>query len=243
MKPFFDWIAPDELPGDQLDALLAMGWYRMHQTLFTLSHLEYEVSRQVHWLRMPVGAVTGSRAHRRIRKLNAGFHVRIDRLVSIPSAHAELYARYRASIDFDGADTIRWSMYGPEVGDRNIFQTHVISVHDGDRLVAGGYFDVGDRSAASILHFYDPEYARYSPGKFLMLITVDFLKENGFEFYYPGYLVAGWPKMNYKLFLGKDITEYYDPGTMSWLPFDERILEADIEPDASDGDGAAPDTA
>ena len=108
--------------------------------------------------------------------------------------------------------------------DQSIFKTHCISVFDGDKLIAGGYFDTGENSAASILHFFDPEYKRCSLGKYLLLVTVDFLKSAGYSFLYPGYVLAGNTKMDYKLFLGKKVMQYYDAAAEAWKPFQDTIL-------------------
>ena len=104
-------------------------------------------------------------------------------------------------------------------------------VYDGDQLIAAGYFDLGDTAAASILHFFDPQYARYSLGKYLILLTIEYLKDQGYEYYYPGYVVEGLPKMDYKLFLGKEEAEYFDPEAVAWLKFDDNIL---IRPPSAD---------
>lgn len=135
-----------------------------------------------------------------------------------------LYANYRSSIDFDGAASIQTCLFSEEDPAKNIYKTKCISVFDGDRLIAGGYFDLGGNSATSILHFFDPLYKDYSLGKYLMLLTIDFLTTAGYEFYYPGYVIAGNGKMNYKLFIGKEATYYFAPETISWKHFEERIL-------------------
>lgn len=91
-------------------------------------------------------------------------------------------------------------------------------------LIAAGYFDVGETAGTSILHFYDPVYRKFSLGKYLILLTIDSLRATGHELYYPGYLVAGDNKMDYKLFLGKEIAQYFDPASGTWKVFDEKIL-------------------
>ncbi len=60
-----------------------------------------------------------------------------------------------------------------------------------------------------------------------MLLTVDYLKSCGFEFYYPGYVIAGHPKMDYKLFMGKAAAQYFDPETETWMCFQNSILNAE----------------
>ncbi|MEQ1584482.1 MAG: arginine-tRNA-protein transferase [Cyclobacteriaceae bacterium] len=224
MIPFYHSLSPDAISGSELDFLLAHGWYRMHQSIFTSSHLHLEESYRVHWLRYPLAEIKNRPSHKRIRNRAKDFRYSIEELDSIRPDHEALYTTYRKSIDFDGAYSIHQSLFGEEDTGKNIFKTKCISVYDQDSLIAGGYFDVGATSAASILHFFDPLYKDYSLGKFLMLLTVDFLRSSKYEFYYPGYLVAGIDKMNYKLFIGKEATHYFDPKTISWKHFQQNIL-------------------
>jgi len=210
-----------------LDFLLAHGWYRMHQTIFTSSHLHLEESYRVHWLRYPLAEIKAHTSHKRIRKRCQAFRYTIEDFSVLHADHETLYAVYRLSIDFNGASSIYGCLFGEDDPGKNIYKTKCISVFDGDRLIAGGYFDLGGNSAASILHFFDPGYKDYSLGKYLMLLTIDFLTSAGYEFYYPGYVIAGNDKMNYKLFIGKEATHYFDPETISWKRFEERILVED----------------
>ena len=178
----------------------------------------------MHWLRFPVHAIAARASHRRIRIRNKYFKVSIDDFAEINPQHAELHSRYRASIDFDGAWSIEDCLLEEHSGLRNVFKTKCISVYDDAKLIAAGYFDVGQEAAASILHFFDPDYRNYSLGKFLILITIDYLRENSFEYYYPGYVVQGLSKMNYKLFVGRKVAEYFDPEVFAWKEFEESIL-------------------
>lgn len=219
---------PSAILGSELDRRLAEGWFRMHQEIFTTTHLfSQDDIYRVHWLRYDLSQFTERASHRRLRKLNSKFRVTVEDLVEVSPRHEALFAKYRASIDFDGADSVSHALYGEEPLALNIYNTKVISIYDGDKLIAAGYFDVGEDAGASILHFFDPAYPRTSLGRFMMLLTIDFLRSNGSKFYYPGYVVAGKPKMNYKLFLGREIATYYEPTTGVWLPFDETILRGE----------------
>lgn len=221
---YYDTLSPDTLSGDQLDQLLALGWYRMHQSIFATSHVELGELFRVHWLRFPISSLGNSKSIGRIRKKNKSFRFEIEDFYGISPAHSELHQRYRASIDFNGANSIEESLFGGVYAGHNIFITKCISVFDGDKLIAGGYFDLGKGSAASILHFFDPEYKSCSLGKYLILGTIDYLQSKGYTWYYPGYVVEGLSKMNYKLFLGKDKAQYFDPEFILWKNFHEGIL-------------------
>ena len=229
---YYDRINPAALEGWQLDELLALGWYRMHQTLFTTSHVDLGELYRVHWLRYDLHTLVSHRSHRRIQKNFQGYRCSIERFKGIAPSHHELHQRYRASISFDGALSIAECLFGDGETSSTIFDTHCVSVYHDERLVAAGYFDTGATAAASILHFFDPDYQRLSPGKFLMLATVDYLRRHGYQWYYPGYVVQGLSKMDYKLFLGREQAEYFEPLQAQWLPFRESILqpEADQNP-------------
>lgn len=226
MTPYFDSLQPESIDGRQLDFVLSLGWYRMHQGIFTTSHVDMNGVYRVHWLRYFLRDLSQRPTHRRIRRRAKKFSFIIEDFDPdrIRFDHSLLHARYRACIDFDGADSIEECLLREDGSRSNIFNTKCISVFDQHKLIAGGYFDVGEKAAASILHFFDPDYARYSLGKFLILITIDYLKANGYDYYYPGYVVQHLEKMNYKLFLGKEHASYFAPETLSWRKFDESIL-------------------
>lgn len=224
MIPYFNRLRPAEIANSDLDELLSFGWYRMEQTIFTSSHVGLDEIYRVHWLRYAVNKIKEHHSHKRINKKNEKFVFTVENLKLIPLAHKKLYGQYRSSIDFDGASTIEECLFGEEGQGRNIFNTKCISVFDDEKLIAGGYFDVGEKAAASILHFFDPLYKKYSLGKYLILLTIDYLKSNSIEYYYPGYVVEGNPKMNYKLFLGKEQAQYFDAETSSWKYFEDSIL-------------------
>jgi leucyl-tRNA---protein transferase len=221
---YHDSFEPDSLSSTDLDHLLDLGWYRMHQAMFTTSHVQLNDLYRVHWLRYPIDEITVHRSHQRLLNQNKHFTYTIQDGYPIGTAHLELHQRYRAHIDFDGALSIQECLFGEVDTGKTIFNTKCISVYDGTQLVAGGYFDLGEKAAASILHFYDHTYARHSLGRYLILRTIQYLKQHRFQFYYPGYVVEGLSKMDYKLFLGREVAQYFDPRSMAWRPFDEQIL-------------------
>ena len=218
---------PSSLTGHQLDAFLALGWYRMNQTIFTTTHSfidDFHDFRPVWWLRFPVGDIPDRHAHRRLRKKNAGFRVDICSPFESSPSFEILYSRYLESVPFDGYSSIHDALYYD--ADHNIYDTRAVQVWDGSKLIAMGIFDIGHVAGTSILHFYDPEYARYSLGKYLMLLTLDFLKDRGCAWYYPGYVVTDVPRFDYKLFLGRDVAEYFEPESQTWKSRDEALLRS-----------------
>jgi leucyl-tRNA---protein transferase len=219
LTPYYDSIQPLSISPAGLDHALSLGWYRMHQGIFTCSHVNLGDVYRVHWLRYRLIDIKERESHKRILNKNKSFHYSIEDFnpLFIRPDHVELHLRYRASIDFDGARSIHECLLGDDFDGTNIFETKCISVFHGNKLIAGGYFDVGLQAGTSILHFFEPDYKKYSLGKYLILVTMNYLTKHGYRMYYPGYIVQGLNKMNYKLFLGIDAAQFFDPESQQWL--------------------------
>lgn len=197
----------------------------MHQEIFTTSHVQLGDVYRVHWIRYALNELQSHASHKRIRQRARHFTYRIEDFV-MREEHQVLHKRYRNAIDFEGAPSITDCLFGGEEIIPSVFTTKTVSIYDKEELIAAGYFDVGEKSAASILHFFDHHYKRFSLGKYLILLTLDYLLEHGYQWYYPGYVVEGNPKMDYKLFLGREEAQYFDPIAVEWRYFEERILNA-----------------
>ncbi len=210
-------VALSRLPGDFLDYYLAQGYYRMGQNLFTCQFLPLESGLYTtHWLRLAVVRSEYGPKQRRLFRLNEQFAVAV-RPFRLTAEYEALYERYYQSIDFDA---------NPSLGDlllegspHNIFDTYVLEVRDGERLIAAGVFDHGTDTIAGIVNFYDPDYRKYSPGKYLMLLKLEHARRHGLGYYYPGYLVHNYPKFDYKLWVCPDATEVFNARTHQWRPF------------------------
>ena len=104
----------------------------------------------------------------------------------------------------------------------SVFNTYEVEVYDGDRLVAMSYFDIGERSMASLIGIYHPDYAKYSLGKYTMLLELQHALDSDYQFYYPGYIFSEPSIFDYKLKLGE--FDYYD-WRGKWKPYRDFKLE------------------
>ena len=66
---------------------------------------------------------------------------------------------------------------------------------------------------------FDPDYEKYSLGMYTMIKEVEYGMNNQVAFYYPGYVVPGYKKFDYKLRIGE--MDFYDVPTQSWKPYDQ----------------------
>ena len=212
--------------GEVLDHVLSTGHYRMGNELYTTNEVfvsyygKSALYDPVFWLRLNLKKAEETKTTQRIRKKAAGFVCTYETPV-ISDEIEELYSIYLNSVNFDGYPSCKACI--PELNTpAAIFDTFMINIRDKGRLIGVGFFDYGKKSLMSVLHFYHPDYKRFSIGKLLMLLTKDFAIDSKMDFVYPGYLTIGSTKMDYKIFPQKEAMEVYLPGDNQWEPLDKH---------------------
>ncbi len=207
---------PQYLSRATLDDYLANGWYRMGQGIFTCHFLCFgERIYSAIWLRLSLKDNSFRKSLRKLFKRNQQFRT-IIRPAKLDKQKEALYQRYRWYC-FKGniSTSLRESLL--DGGTANIYNTYECCVYDGDKLIAASFFDLGKNSIASILGMYDPEYANYSLGFYTMLVEIKYGQSKNFDYYYPGYIVPGYKRFDYKLRVGD--VDYYNVATGKWEPF------------------------
>ncbi len=209
---------PLSMPPEHLDAYLARGWYRMGQMIFTCQFLGVEASFfSTIWLRLDLNLHQNSKSQRKLLRKNAQQFRFSIQPAQITKEKEKLFQRYR--VEFDGylSPTLRHSLQ--DNTDHNIYNTYEVTIYEGDKLVAFSFFDLGYKSIASIKGVYDPEYKKYSLGYYTMLLEMEFGTQNGYDYYYPGYIVPGYSKFDYKTRIGN--VDYYEYRSRQWKSFDK----------------------
>ena len=210
----FQLLRPEILPPEALDALLASGWYRMRQSVFTCRYLLGR--RGLHtavWTRLPLrGYQFRPSLRRRMRRVRAEFEVSVS--TQGPTAeHEALYARYVDHVGGDRADSLHEVLFDDDEPGA-LFRTRQIQVRRGGRLVAYSFFDEGRDSLQSVIGVYDPAFARYGLGVATLLEEIHFGLDQGYRFHYAGYVVPGVPAFDYKRDVGE--LQFFDPDDHAW---------------------------
>ncbi|MEL7163319.1 MAG: hypothetical protein AAFN92_21355, partial [Bacteroidota bacterium] len=135
-----------------------------------------------------------------------------------------LYRRYAEDFDGQLSPTINESL--EDYDGETVFNTYETLVRDriSGQLVAGSFFDLGDDTAASILGYFDPQLRSFSLGYYTMLLEMQYCLDQGMRYYYPGYVVPGFPRFDYKLRLDKN-REFYNLLTEEWEPYDQAWID------------------
>ncbi len=211
---------PYTLSPESLDWHLSRGWYRMGATIFTTHFLFFQNQPySALWIRVDLQGFQFSKSQRKLMRKNAKLFDTAVRPRRIDAERERLYRKYADAFDGRLSPTIADSL--EDYDDDVVFDTWEVSIRErvSGVLVAASYFDLGSTSAASILGIFDPKLNSFSLGYYTMLLEMEFCLSRGFRYYYPGYVVPGYHRFDYKLRLGD--SEYFDIRSETWQPYRE----------------------
>ena len=197
---------PEVLSPAELDAYLAQGWFRMGPTIFTTNFLSFKENLySAIWLRVDLAEYRGEKTQAKLFKSNSLFTTRIQR-ATVTDEKEQLFARYKASVPFEASASLQHLLFGKSYA--TAFDTYEVSVSHEGKLIAVGYFDLGKEAGMGISSIYHPDFKKYSLGKYLIYLKMDYCRQLGMRYFYPGYFVPGYAFFDYKLSIGKDALEF-----------------------------------
>jgi len=213
---FADKHYPENLNLWELDHYLAKGWYRMGQVIFTTHFLFFGTDvYSALWIRLPLLNYQFKGTNRKLfHKMSSQFKV-IVRPAEIDLEKDHLYEIYSENFDGNLAPNLNDMLL--EFSEESIYDTWEIAVYDNENLIACSFFDRGFNAIASIFAMYHPDYEKYSLGYFTLLAEIDYAMNHGYSFFYPGYVVPGNKRFDYKLRIGK--VEFFELKSEKWIDF------------------------
>ncbi len=215
--------SPDTLEPDVLDGYLENGWFRMGQTIFTTNFLHFKNQfYSAVWLRVALREFSADATQKKLFKLNVRFRNEIRKASITPEKEA-LYKKYKQGISFETSSSLKQLLYGKVF--HNVYNSFEVEIFDGDHLIAVGIFDVGATAAAGITSFYDPDYKKYSLGKYLIYLKIEYCLKIGLLYFYPGYFVPGYSYFDYKLTIGRSALHYLELASSTWRPLANFQIE------------------
>jgi arginine-tRNA-protein transferase len=211
-----------------MDAVLAQGWYRSGQSVFTTNWLildEGLIISRVLWARVDVIDWTPPKRFLRLLKETTGFSLTLSEAVITAEIEA-LFAEYLQYTGLDSGPTVSAVLLGHDIdlmpshiAGRNFFPTRMFTIRDGEKLIAVGYFDEGGETTAGILNFYHPDYRQRSLSILLYFEEIQYAVLKGKQWFYPGYIAVDYPKFDYKLLAGTERSEVLDVESGEWIPY------------------------
>jgi arginyl-tRNA--protein-N-Asp/Glu arginylyltransferase len=179
------------------DAFLAKGWFRGYGVMYRSEFLciDDDIFSTVN-IRLPLVNHEFTKSQRKvIRKCEEEFTVTISpsrKSKQRDALYEKQKLRFKAFVHDSLQDITR------HFDAHKRYTQQEICVYKGRKLVANSYLDLGLTSGASILCNYDPDFAQYSLGMYTMYKEIEYLKANGFEYYYPGYVMDKPSAFDYK---------------------------------------------
>lgn len=151
-------------------------------------------------LRLAVNHFKKSRSQKRLFNKNKHFHTKISDQVK--EEYFTLYQAYINQVHQDGpmypASAKQYSEFIHSSWNQSLF----VEIYDQDKLIAVSVTDQLDsdngKAWSAFYCFYDPEYLRYSLGKYAVLQQLTLAKQRGVKWLYLGYYIKASQKMNYK---------------------------------------------
>ncbi len=209
---------PEEIFPEELDHYLARGWFRMGQMIFTCRFLSFKNNLYTAlWIRAQLNGFKFSKSQRKLIAHNRRKFTVITRKAIFDKEKEALYKIHKKRFEGYVSKSLKASLFGEST--QNIYDTYEIAIYDGDRLAAVSFFDRGEETLASIMGMYDPEYSKYSLGYHTMLEEMDYGLKHDYQMYYPGYVVPGYRKFDYKLRIGD--VEYFDEDNQTWPSYND----------------------
>lgn len=200
--PLIELDIPASLDRDLYDQRMAEGWFRSGPILCRANVLCLdERIRGLSQIRLPLDAPNSASrsARRRFRRNRDRFRVEFGR-ARVDSAREALYEKTKPRFMSFVSSELAPLVFGE---DASLQDTRECAVYDGERLVAVSYFDVGREAVASQLALHDPDYAAYGLGTYTLLEEVEYARQIGARYLYPGYVVPGLPSFDYKMQIGR----------------------------------------
>ena len=151
-------------------------------------------------LRVPVETFQMSKEQRRV--WNRGRRI-FEASITAPSFSKEkldIYRRYLQYQHNDHKPKVDEPRYREFLVDSCLGgRTMEIQFRAGIRLACVGIVDRVDNALSSVYCFFDPDFARWSPGTYSALYEIYLVRRWGLQYYYMGFYIRDCASMNYKI--------------------------------------------
>ncbi|MCO5249655.1 MAG: arginyl-tRNA--protein transferase 1 [Chitinophagales bacterium] len=197
-----DYVFMTQLHSQRFDNLLSLGYFRNANIMFQsqVLCLDGKLDDTIN-IRVPLQQHSFPRHIKKIaNRVEKRFVVEMGEVETTVEKET-LFNHHRKRFKGFQFHSLWQLLYGDNYN--NIFESKEISIYDGSKLIAFSIFDVGENSLASIVGVFDEEYARYSLGIYTMYAEMMWAKENGYQYYYPGYIMRKNHLFDYKMRVGE----------------------------------------
>jgi arginyl-tRNA--protein-N-Asp/Glu arginylyltransferase len=200
-------------PAD-MDRLWTEGW-RHFGIFFFRYRQSTHGQRDFHVLplRIDLDRFVLSRSQKRVLRTNRDAQM-VVAPARIDAAKEALFAKHRRRFTENAPSSLRdfLSPVPDSVPCRNL----ELCVYKDDRLMGVTFLDIGENATSAVYAIFDPGEAKRSLGILMMLYSIQFSRERGYRYYYPGYAYREPFNYDYKKrFAGLEYLEW----EYGWRPY------------------------
>jgi arginine-tRNA-protein transferase len=208
------FVANQVRPAD-MDWLWSQGWRHFGTYFFRYSMaLQGGVPCHVIPLRLDVTRFQPSTSQRRTLRRNRDLEVAI-RDTAIDSPKEALFDRHRQRFEENVPDSL-YDFLSTEPASVPCINRE-ICVYGGDRLLAVSFLDIGEAATSAVYAAFEPDESKRRLGIFTMLRAIEYSRDLGARYYYPGYAYREPSGYDYKKNFAA--LEYFD-WSDGWKPFE-----------------------
>lgn len=224
--PPFIWDSSqaDYVPPEGMDALWSKGWRHFGTEFFRYSISVYDGNWQtVAPLRLPLAELDLTKSQRRVLRKNKDVECRVAPARITDEAEA-MFQRHKARFKENVPETLR-TFLSPEPWHLPCQCLEFQCWLEG-RLVAMSYLDIGANSVSAVYGMFEPEpdLAWRSLGIFTLLQEMQWAKDHGKTWHYPGYATLGSSAYDYKKQF-RGLLGYHWRNDQ-WLPWAKLVAES-----------------
>ncbi len=198
----------------QCAALIKRGWRRFGSMFFRPICSDCNACESI---RIDVANYQFSKSERRVIKKASKLRMVIQH-PSLSSEHLRLFKEYHDFMQtqkgWEPQHTTPQNYYISFVQGHRDFGYEIL-YYDDTRLIGVDLIDILDDGISSIYFYYDPEYRKYSLGKYSLLYQIEYAKTLNLSWIYLGYYVEACPSLSYK----SEYTPYF---TLKGRPEEEH---------------------
>jgi leucyl-tRNA---protein transferase len=219
IDPFCDFRVEWSTTPGQMDEFWATGWRHFGPLFFRRYFMEYEGNlKAIQPLRVQVREFRPSKSQRRILRRNGDLKVVIKPTV-LDQELSRIFMAHVQRFTFNVPPNLESFLgHQPEKGP---CQNMTVAAYVQDRLIAASFLDLGQQAVSSVYAVFDPVESRRSLGIFTMLREIEYARERGCHYYYPGYACHEPSPYDYKKQLAA--MEWYD-WEGHWKPLPTKVL-------------------
>ncbi|HSJ01835.1 MAG TPA: arginyl-tRNA--protein transferase [Verrucomicrobium sp.] len=219
----FDSAEAAAVPPHGMDMLWAKGWRHFGRGFFRYSITEHGGRWEtILPLRIDLAKCELTKSQRRVLRRNGDLSA-----TWAPAAITEeterLFQRHKARFK-DNIPESLVNFLGPDPAEGPC-QCLELQCRSEGRLVACSYLDIGHTSVSAVYGSFEPDDARRSPGILTLLLEIEWARQQGFRYHYPGYAMVGPSHYDYK-------KQFHGLEAYDWAAEEWRVVERSKQDEA-----------